>query len=472
MKFLVLGSSGLIGKAFCKLLKNKGETVIPWDFKNGNQYDLRNNNNLDRLKDAVSQSDFVLFAAYDVGGAKYLNIKNYRIIENNMRIMSNTFSCLYGKKFIFLSTTMVFMKDQSYGVSKKLGEMYTELLNGLVVRLWNVYDNEKVSERSHVVADFVNSAINTGVINIMTDGEEQRQFLHADDCAEAFYHLFMNFDTFSNQPHIDLSSFEWISIKQIAEVVNEIIPCKINTGVLKDTYVKNEPLTTILNHIKPKINIKQGIQNIVDKICESKSEPTNHLLFLDDIISTTINGKGDSDKHLATLFALVLQTNAKNILELGVRKGVTTLPLLCGAKLTDGTVTSVDCNQTEFVCPDELRSRWTFHQSDALKFLEQSDRKWDLVFIDDWHSYDHVAKELILLDSRVTPSTVIVIHDLMYANYEPHYHTDMAVKSGQWANGGPYRAVAELNTNFWEFSTIPSCNGLTILRKKYSSLYK
>ena len=31
--------------------------------------------------------------------------------------------------------------------------------------------------------------------------------------------------------------------------------------------------------------------------------------------------------------------------------------------------------------------------------------------------------------------------------------------------GGPYRAVAELNPQFWEWSTLPWNNGLTILRK-------
>jgi predicted O-methyltransferase YrrM len=128
-------------------------------------------------------------------------------------------------------------------------------------------------------------------------------------------------------------------------------------------------------------------------------------------------------------------------------------------------------NSTEFLCPPELKSRWNFITSDAIQFLEKNTTIWDLVYIDDWHSYDHVKKELELLDSKITPSTIIVLHDLMYANYEPHYHTDLDCQTGQWANGGPYRAVCELNKNFWEFSTIPVCNGLTILRKKYTSLY-
>jgi len=94
-----------------------------------------------------------------------------------------------------------------------------------------------------------------------------------------------------------------------------------------------------------------------------------------------------------------------------------------------------------------------------------------LIYVDDWHSYDHVKKELEYIDKLVSPSSVVLLHDLMYANYEPHYHTDIACRDGQWANGGPYRAVAELDQNFWEFATIPVSNGLTILRKKYSKLY-
>ena len=96
---------------------------------------------------------------------------------------------------------------------------------------------------------------------------------------------------------------------------------------------------------------------------------------------------------------------------------------------------------------------------------------FDLVYLDGWHSYDHVKKEMDMLDKLVSPNSVILVHDLKYGNTEPYYHCDLTLDSGQWANGGPYRAIAELNRQFWEFSTIPACNGLTVLRKKYSSLY-
>ena len=116
---------------------------------------------------------------------------------------------------------------------------------------------------------------------------------------------------------------------------------------------------------------------------------------------------------------------------------------------------------------------YTFVKQDSIKFLEQwpKDKKIDVAFVDDWHSYPHVKRQLELLDELVGPSSIILMHDLMYGNTDPFYHVDLSHHEGQWASGGPYRAVAELNPQFWEWSTLPWNNGLTILRKKYSNKY-
>lgn len=196
--------------------------------------------------------------------------------------------------------------------------------------------------------------------------------------------------------------------------------------------------------------------------------------FLKQILNTVLTGTGDSDKHLLTLFSIALSIDAKSILELGVRNGTTSMPFLMAADLTGGTVESVDLNPTSFVCPEEYSSIWKFYQDNALDFLKQKveeKAKYDLIYVDDWHSYEHVKAELEYIDQMVRPGSVVILHDLMYGNTCPYYHVDLTTCSPQWANGGPYRAVAELNPNFWEFATIPSNNGLTILRKKYSSKY-
>ena len=198
------------------------------------------------------------------------------------------------------------------------------------------------------------------------------------------------------------------------------------------------------------------------------------MIDLTKILEMSLNGNGDSDKHIMTLFSIAIGGKSKNIIELGVRGGNTTLPLILAAKLNGGKVTSVDINETEFQCPSDLQDNWTFVKSDAIEFLSKinPNETIDLIYIDDWHSYEHVKKELEIIDTLVSPSTIILLHDLMYGNTNPFYHTDLTLNDGQWANGGPYRAVAELNPQFWEFATLPWNNGLTILRKKYSNKYK
>ena len=195
--------------------------------------------------------------------------------------------------------------------------------------------------------------------------------------------------------------------------------------------------------------------------------------YLDNIIEDVVNGGGDSDKHLMTLFSIAIGMKSKKILELGVRNGKTTLPLLLAAKMNNGSVVSVDIEDTIFNPPDELKPHFEFIKKDALQYLHDVSKEepFDLIYIDDWHAYEHVKKELEYIDQLVSPKTVILLHDLMYGNHAPHYHCDLTLKSGQWAGGGPYRAVAELNPQFWEFSTIPVNNGLTLLRKKYTNLY-
>jgi predicted O-methyltransferase YrrM len=187
----------------------------------------------------------------------------------------------------------------------------------------------------------------------------------------------------------------------------------------------------------------------------------------------TFDGNGDSDQHVLTLYSIALGSKAKKILELGVRNGDSTRPLLAATIKNGGHLTSVDINETKFNPGYSFDKYWTFVKQDALEFLKAQNpsEPYDLIFLDDWHSYEHVKKELNEIDRLVSPKTVILIHDLMYGNTCPHYHSDLTQKDGQWANGGPYRAVAELSSQFWEFSTLPYNNGLTLLRKKYSNRY-
>ena len=190
-------------------------------------------------------------------------------------------------------------------------------------------------------------------------------------------------------------------------------------------------------------------------------------------IDKALHGKLDSDRHLISIFSIALASKGEVYVELGVREGHTSEPLHKAAELNLGKLWSVDVNEpTEYRPPDNT-AHYEFKKIDSIKFLEEWPKhiKMDVVFVDDWHSYEHVKKQLELLDKCVGPSSIILLHDLMYGNTEPFYHTDLTLTDGQWAEGGPYRAVAELDPQFWEWSTLPWNNGLTILRKKYSNKY-
>ena len=136
--------------------------------------------------------------------------------------------------------------------------------------------------------------------------------------------------------------------------------------------------------------------------------------------------------------------------------------------INNGFVTSIDINDTNFSPPDELKNYMEFIKTDAIDFLEKTDKTipYDLIYIDDWHSYKHVKKELEEIDIISDENTIILLHDLM-GNSEPNYWSPIDYdENGEWGLGGPYRAVEELDKEKWEWMTIPTNHGLTILRKK------
>ena len=197
--------------------------------------------------------------------------------------------------------------------------------------------------------------------------------------------------------------------------------------------------------------------------------------YLRHLVNQVKFGQRDSDRHVLTVWAMSMQIHAKRILELGVRTGNTTLPFLLAAKELGGHVHSVDLDPTTFNCPTDLQPHWTFFQSDAIKWLEDraaTGAQYDLVYIDDWHSYPHVKRELEIIEPMIAPSSIILLHDLMYSGAHPDYRSDPDTTDAQWAGGGPYRAVAELDPAVWEWATVPVNHGLTLLRKKSGKILR
>jgi len=269
MNYLVLGSAGQIGNGLTEFLRGNGHNVIEFDIKNNISEDLRQKNVLEKY---INNSDFVMFLAFDVGGSRYLKKyqNTYEFIDNNIKIIENTFEILkkYNKPFIFASSQMSNMLNSPYGVCKLVGELYTKTLNGIIVKFWNVYGYENDYEKSHVITDFILKGKN-GSIEMLTNGEEERQFLYVEDCSEALMILSENYDKIDREKELHITSFEWIKIKDIANVISEIIPCKVLPSINIDDVQnnkKNTPNPYILEFWKPKTKIYDGINKIYKKM--------------------------------------------------------------------------------------------------------------------------------------------------------------------------------------------------------------
>ncbi len=271
---LVLGSEGIIGKGLCKVLEKKGHCVTHWDISNGSHQDLRNCNGVPD----TSLYDFVYFLAYDIGGAKYLAEQGIEFISNNLLIMHNVFEELKKSRvsFIFASSQMQNM-PVPYGTLKKLGEHYTEALGGLSIRFCNVYGTEDHSIKSHVITDFIKMYKETGIIRLLTDGSEKRQFLHTEDCGEALSICMDNYESFKEKKYIDVTNFESINIKELATIVIKTIGNVDNTdntdnfivpGTKTDSLhlFQNEPYKFILSYWRPVITLEEGIRGIADTL--------------------------------------------------------------------------------------------------------------------------------------------------------------------------------------------------------------
>ena len=277
MKVLNLGSSGQIGAYLTEYLRNKGHEVIEYDKNLGARYNLTAIPST-WLESCIKQADFVFFLAFDVGGARYL--KKYQhtfdFINNNTRLMANVFGLLekYNKRFVFASSQMSNMSYSPYGVMKRVGELYTTSLKGLIVKFWNVYGIEKDMDKAHVITDFIKKGFEQGDFEMMTDGTEERQFLYAEDCCEALETIMENYTDFKPEDPLHITSFHATSIKEVAAIIMgqfNLIgkPIKINPGLAKDSVQmdkRNEANSYIMDWWLPQTNMQDGIKAVFDEM--------------------------------------------------------------------------------------------------------------------------------------------------------------------------------------------------------------
>ena len=273
MRITILGSSGQIGAYLKEYLIKKGHDVREFDMINGEDQDMTKIPNPE-LHARIATSEFVFFLAFDVGGSRYLKKyqHTFKFIDNNTRMMANAFGYLeqYKVPFIFASSQMSNMSYSPYGAMKRVGELYTKSLGGLIVKFWNVYGIEKDIEKSHVITDFIRKGFETGKIEMMTDGTEKREFLYAEDCCEALEKVMEEYETLDSDDNLHITSFHSTTILEIANIIRQLflsdhkiitlIPSEAKDEVQKDA--RNEADPYILKLWKPKTSIRDGIKKV------------------------------------------------------------------------------------------------------------------------------------------------------------------------------------------------------------------
>ena len=275
MRVTILGSGGQIGSYLTTYLSKKGYIVREFDVLNGEHQDMTHIPNT-YLRNAIMESDFVFFLAFDVGGSHYLKKyqHTFKFINNNTRIMANVFGYLedYQVPFVFASSQMSNMGYSPYGVMKRVGELYTKSLNGSIVKFWNVFGIEKDMEKAHVITDFIVKGFETGVIDMMTDGTEEREFLYAEDCCEALETIMGCYDQFTCDDELHITTGISTSILEIAQIIQvlfrnigkevEVIPASSKDEVQKDA--RNIPDPYIKKWWRPRTSVEEGIAKVFE----------------------------------------------------------------------------------------------------------------------------------------------------------------------------------------------------------------
>ena len=276
-KILILGSSGQVGAYLNDYLRKKGNEVLEFDITNGSDQDMTMIPN-GELEAKIYMADFVYFLAFDVGGSHYLKKyqHTFKFIDNNTRLMANAFGLIekYKKPFVFASSQMSNMSYSPYGVLKRVGELYTRSLGGLIVKFWNVYGIEKDMNKAHVITDFIRKGFESGDIDMMTDGTEAREFLYAEDCCEALETVMESYHKLTSDDELHITTGVYTTVLEIAEEIKSLFagigktitvtPAQSKDEVQKDA--RNEPDLYINEFWQYKTSVPEGLKKVFEEM--------------------------------------------------------------------------------------------------------------------------------------------------------------------------------------------------------------
>ena len=299
-RILVAGANGMVGSAIVRNLESKGYVNII----KGTRDDVDFTNQDETIKYFFSeQPEYVFLAAAKVGGI--LGNKNHKaeMIYDNLMIQSNIIDSAYQvgvKKLLFLGSSCIYPKfaevpitessllsgyleptNDAYAIAKiagiKMCQSYREQyeFNAISVMPCNLYGiNDSFDlETCHVLPALIRKLHEGGEVILWGDGSPKREFLHADDLAEACYVCMQKYDESS---HINIGVGEDITIKELAQMISKVVG--FNGEIKWNSDVPNGTLRKVLNvdkikelGWKPKVTLEEGLKKTYEWYKENLS---------------------------------------------------------------------------------------------------------------------------------------------------------------------------------------------------------
>jgi GDP-L-fucose synthase len=254
-KIFIAGHNGMVGSALCRALKNKGfENLV---VRNSKELDLRDMAQVKEFFDN-EMPDYVFLAAAKVGGIIANNTYRADFLYDNLQIQNNVIHQAYlheVKKLLFLGSSCIYPKmapqpltenslltgpleytNEPYAIAKiagiKLCDAYRaqygcNFISVMPTNLYGYNDNYH-PENSHVlpalIRRFHDAKIdNLPSVTIWGTGSPRREFLFADDLADACIFLMKNYN---EAGIINIGVGEDITINDLAYLVKDIVGFK------------------------------------------------------------------------------------------------------------------------------------------------------------------------------------------------------------------------------------------------------
>lgn len=250
-RIYVAGHRGMVGGAITRYLTANGYTNLL--LKRSSELDLRNQDAVNRFFEE-ERPDYVFLAAAKVGGIIANNTYRAEFLYDNLMMESNIIQAahVYGtNKLMFLGSSCIYPKlapqplredylltgplestNEPYAIAKiagiKLCESYRDqygsnFISVMPTNLYGIGDNYH-PQNSHVLPALIrrfHEAKEQGApaVIIWGTGKPKREFLYADDLAEACVYLMENYD---GRELVNVGTGEDLSIEELALLVKEI----------------------------------------------------------------------------------------------------------------------------------------------------------------------------------------------------------------------------------------------------------